>query len=127
LSSVDPSVELLLAPSEDSGPQTLLCSGWGFNPQIKWVSESRQRSPSTHDISMSADGRVAVTSQLHIPQAEWTSGKVFTCEVSDRSLNKKVQKEINFYSWRLCSGTNTTAASKQGTGDCYLSPGRLSS
>uniref|UniRef100_A0A3P8TJE5 Ig-like domain-containing protein n=1 Tax=Amphiprion percula TaxID=161767 RepID=A0A3P8TJE5_AMPPE len=95
---VDPSVELLLAPSEDSGPQTLLCSGWGFNPQIKWVSESRQRSPSTHDISMSADGRVAVTSQLHIPQAEWTSGKVFTCEVSDRSLNKKVQKEINFCS-----------------------------
>uniref|UniRef100_A0A3P8RKC7 Ig-like domain-containing protein n=1 Tax=Amphiprion percula TaxID=161767 RepID=A0A3P8RKC7_AMPPE len=82
----------------DLGPQTLLCSGWGFDPQIKWVSESRQRSPSTHDISMSADGRVAVTSQLHIPQAEWTSGKVFTCEVSDRSLNKKVQKEINFCS-----------------------------
>uniref|UniRef100_A0A3P8RMH2 Ig-like domain-containing protein n=1 Tax=Amphiprion percula TaxID=161767 RepID=A0A3P8RMH2_AMPPE len=38
----------------------------------------------------------SITSQLHIPQAEWTSGKVFTCEVSDRSLNKKVQKEINF-------------------------------
>ncbi|XP_051797481.1 uncharacterized protein LOC127531689 [Acanthochromis polyacanthus] len=101
---VDPSVELLLAPSEDSGPQTLLCSGWGFNPQIKWVSESPPRSPSTHDISMSADGRVAVTSQLQIPQTEWKSGKVFSCEVSDRSMNKKVQKDINF-----CSVTPTSS------------------
>ncbi|XP_051797519.1 uncharacterized protein LOC127531723 [Acanthochromis polyacanthus] len=101
---VDPSVKLLLTPSEDSGPQTLLCSGWGFNPQIKWVSESQQRSPSTHDISMSADARVAVTSQLQIPQTEWKSGKVFTCEVSDRSMNKKVQKDINF-----CSVTPTSS------------------
>uniref|UniRef100_A0A671USQ1 Immunoglobulin heavy constant delta n=1 Tax=Sparus aurata TaxID=8175 RepID=A0A671USQ1_SPAAU len=95
---VDPSVELLLVPSDVSGPQRLSCSGWGFNPQIKWFAESKQRSSSNRDISMDADGRVAVTSQLQIPQTEWKTGKVFTCEVSDTSLNKQVRQDIS-----LCS------------------------
>ncbi|XP_037647601.1 uncharacterized protein LOC119501350 [Sebastes umbrosus] len=87
------SVELLLAPSEVSGTQRLLCSAWGFNPKIKWSSEPR--SPSTNDVSMGADGRVAVTSQLHIPHTEWSTGKVFTCRVSDKSQNKPVKKDIS--------------------------------
>uniref|UniRef100_A0A8C4F304 Ig-like domain-containing protein n=1 Tax=Dicentrarchus labrax TaxID=13489 RepID=A0A8C4F304_DICLA len=95
---VNPSMELLVGPSEESGPQRLICSGWGFNPQIKWFHESQQRSSSTDEISMNADGRVAVTSQLHIPQTEWKTGKVFTCEVSDKSLNINVRKDIS-----LCS------------------------
>ncbi len=97
--SVDPSVELLLVPSEESVPQRLLCSGWGFDPQIEWFSESQQISPSSTDISINADGLVAVTSQLHVPQSQWRTGKVFTCKVSDRSLHKTLQKEIS-----LCSG-----------------------
>ncbi|XP_073351077.1 uncharacterized protein [Pagrus major] len=103
---VDPSVELLLVPSEVSGPQRLSCSGWGFNPQIKWFSESTQRSSSNDDISMGADGRVAVTSQLQIPQAEWKTGKVFTCEVSDKSLNKQVRQDIS-----LCSAYSSVPPS----------------
>uniref|UniRef100_A0A3Q3GMW4 Ig-like domain-containing protein n=1 Tax=Labrus bergylta TaxID=56723 RepID=A0A3Q3GMW4_9LABR len=97
--SLDPSVELLLVPGEESGQQRLSCSGWGFDPQIKWSSESQQKSPSTYDISMGAGGRVAVTSQLLVPQKEWKTGKSFTCEVSDRILKKDVQQEIS-----LCSG-----------------------
>ncbi|XP_065820871.1 uncharacterized protein [Labrus bergylta] len=99
---VDPSVELLLVPGEESGQQRLSCSGWGFDPQIKWSSESQQKSPSTYDISMGAGGRVAVTSQLLVPQKEWKTGKSFTCEVSDRSLNKQYRKEIS-----VCTACST--------------------
>ncbi|KAI3359271.1 hypothetical protein L3Q82_002788 [Scortum barcoo] len=89
---VDPSVELLLAPSEESGTQRLSCTGWGFNPQIKWFAGFEERTPSTNDISMGADGLVTVTSQLHIPQQEWKTAKGFSCEVSDTSLAKESQE-----------------------------------
>uniref|UniRef100_A0A669DXC4 Ig-like domain-containing protein n=1 Tax=Oreochromis niloticus TaxID=8128 RepID=A0A669DXC4_ORENI len=101
---VDPSMELLLVPSKGSGSQTLSCSGWGFNPRITWLSESQQRSPSTSDISMGVDGRARVTSQLVIDDSEWKTGKIFTCEVSDRSLNTSVTKNVS-----LCSATPSSS------------------
>ncbi|XP_069557213.1 LOW QUALITY PROTEIN: uncharacterized protein [Brachyistius frenatus] len=103
---VDPSVELFLAAGEESGSRTLVCSGSGFNPQIKWFTESQPTFPATNIISMGADERVAVTSQLHIPQTEWKTGKVFSCEVSDISLKTNVKKEIS-----LCSVSSSTPPS----------------
>ncbi|XP_041866926.1 hemicentin-1-like isoform X8 [Melanotaenia boesemani] len=103
---VDPSVELLLAPSEESGQQKLLCSGLGFNPQIKWLSESKEISSSTEHISIDSNGYVAVTSKLLVPQTEWKTGKVFTCEASDSSLRKHFRKNIS-----LCSGCSSAPPS----------------
>uniref|UniRef100_A0A672F489 Ig-like domain-containing protein n=1 Tax=Salarias fasciatus TaxID=181472 RepID=A0A672F489_SALFA len=98
---VDPSVELLLILSQDSDSQTLSCSGSGFDPQIKWLPELKISSSSTKGtITMSADGRVAVTSQLQVPRSDWQSGNVFTCEVSDKFLNTAVNKSIS-----VCSVT----------------------
>ncbi|XP_029946127.1 immunoglobulin epsilon heavy chain-like, partial [Salarias fasciatus] len=98
---VDPSVELLLIPSQDSDSQTLSCSGSGFDPQIKWLPELKISSSSTKGtITMSADGRVAVTSQLQVLRSDWQSGNVFTCQVSDKSLNTAVNKSIS-----VCSVT----------------------
>ncbi|XP_056136553.1 uncharacterized protein LOC130113067 [Lampris incognitus] len=94
----DLSMELLLVPSKDSGQQKLLCIGWGFSPQIKWLSGSQDRSASTKDILLGEDGRVAVISHLNVPQNEWTKAVVFTCEVSDKVLNKTVRDEMGFCS-----------------------------
>ncbi|XP_056136556.1 uncharacterized protein LOC130113070 [Lampris incognitus] len=104
----DLSMELLLVPSKDSGQQKLLCIGWGFSPQIKWLSGSQDRSASTKDILLGEDGRVAVISHLSVPQNEWTKAVVFTCEVSDKVLNKTVRDEMGF-----CS---VTAASSRKAG-----------
>ncbi|CAI5675086.1 unnamed protein product [Oreochromis niloticus] len=95
---VDPSMELLLVPSKGSESKTLSCSGWGFNPNITWLSESQERSPNSTNISMSVDGHIRVTSQLVIDHSEWKNGNTFTCEVSDRSLNTSITKTISFCS-----------------------------
>lgn len=96
---VPPSVELYLDSSKTSDEQTLLCSGWGFNPQIKWLNGSDQIVTANNDISIDRMERAAVTSRLQVPLTEWKSGMVFTCEVSDPSLKKVVKKEIS-----VCSG-----------------------
>lgn len=96
-------MELSLVPSDESGQRSLVCSGRGFDPQITWSAGSQQRTPSTADISMGEDARAAVTSRLTVSDTEWKTGQVFTCQVSDRSLNKNVTKNIDF-----CSGKEDT-------------------
>ncbi|XP_038125089.1 uncharacterized protein LOC119772646 [Cyprinodon tularosa] len=100
---VPPSVELYLDSSKTSDEQTLLCSGWGFNPQIKWLIGSDQIVTANNDISIDRMERAAVTSRLQVPLSEWKSGMVFTCEVSDPSLKKVVKKEIS-----VCSVSSST-------------------
>uniref|UniRef100_A0A672YJ62 Ig-like domain-containing protein n=1 Tax=Sphaeramia orbicularis TaxID=375764 RepID=A0A672YJ62_9TELE len=100
---VEPVMELLLAPSAESEQQMLLCTGQGFDPQIKWSSESRQIRESKSDISMDANGRVTVISQLKVSEAEWKTGKVYNCEVSDKTLKDQINREIS-----ICSGRNNS-------------------
>jgi len=95
-----------LAPSEESGQQKLLCTGLGFNPQIKWLTNSRETSSSTKHTSMDTNGHVAVTSQLDVRSSEWKAGNIYTCEVSDSSLKKGFSKNIS-----LCSGKIKTQPS----------------
>ena len=95
----DPSIELMVVPTEDSGPQKLLCNVWGFSPQVKWLSGSQYQPASSDDIRVGEDGRVAVSSHLSIPQTEWKTGNDFTCQVSDKSTQKVASKNIS-----LCSG-----------------------
>lgn len=98
--SVDPSVKLLLAPSDDSGKQKLSCTAWGFNPHIEWLSGSQRiSSGSDGSISLNSEGHVVVSSQLQVSQAEWKTGKVFSCQVSDKSLNKRLKEDIS-----VCAG-----------------------
>ncbi|XP_052375306.1 uncharacterized protein LOC118375938 isoform X4 [Oncorhynchus keta] len=92
------SMELLLVPSEESsgsGTQKLMCSGWGFNPQIKWLSGSEQRSAADNEIRMGEDGHVALTSHITVTQQEWNEGKDFICEVDDKDLQKTARKSTS--------------------------------
>ncbi|MCJ8739619.1 hypothetical protein PDJAM_G00049390, partial [Pangasius djambal] len=78
----DPSVELSAVSSIDksrSMTQTLICSGTGFNPKIKWLPESVKNALS--EVTMRTDGRVKVSSEISVPQQEWSNGVEFTCEV----------------------------------------------
>ncbi|CAL8273059.1 unnamed protein product [Lota lota] len=104
----DPSVELVVDPTLNSGPQKLLCKGSGFRPQVKWLSGSQHQPASSEEIWMRADGRVAVSSHLRILLTEWKTGKDFTCQVSDSFAQKVVSKNIS-----LCS---VTPASSQAVG-----------
>ncbi|XP_045575994.1 uncharacterized protein isoform X4 [Salmo salar] len=92
------SMELLLVPNEEmsgSGTQKLMCSGRGFNPQIKWLSGSKQRSAADNERRMREDGHVAVTSHITVTQQEWNEGKDFICEVIDKDLQKTVRKSTS--------------------------------
>ncbi|KAJ7989669.1 hypothetical protein DPEC_G00306940 [Dallia pectoralis] len=101
----DPSIELYLEPRNvGSNTQKLVCSGSGFNPQIKWRYESKHKPAPANDIRIGHDGRVAVTSYLTIPQQEWNEGTRFTCEVSVHKPQKTINKTID-----ICAVTPTSS------------------
>ncbi|MCI4385409.1 hypothetical protein PGIGA_G00050160 [Pangasianodon gigas] len=92
----DPSVELSAVSSIDksrSMTQKLICSGTGFNPKIKWLPESLNNPP--YEVTMQVDGRVKVSSEISVPQQEWSNGVEFKCEVSDQDHPKPVQKSTS--------------------------------
>ncbi|XP_053095056.1 uncharacterized protein LOC117598814 [Pangasianodon hypophthalmus] len=92
----DPSVELSAVSSIDksrSMTKKLICFGTGFNPKIKWLPESLNNPP--YEATMQADGRVKVSSEISVPQQEWSNGVEFKCEVSDQDHPKPVQKSTS--------------------------------
>lgn len=93
-------MELLLVSSKDSGPQRLICSGHGVNPQIKFFPDLI---PLNEGTTLRADGRVSVTSEVSVTQTEWKTGKVLICEVSDQTLKTSANDSLSF-----CSGKNKT-------------------
>ncbi|KAK3552183.1 hypothetical protein QTP86_005111 [Hemibagrus guttatus] len=96
----EPSVDLSVVSSvETKGSQTLklLCSGTGLNPMITWQHAAVNKANS--GTTMEADGRVKVFSEGTVTQQEWNTGTTFTCQVSDHTLNKFVQKNTS-----ICAG-----------------------
>ncbi|XP_060757172.1 uncharacterized protein LOC132868329 [Neoarius graeffei] len=104
----DPSVELSVVSSVDksaSKTQKLLCSGTGLNPKIKWLPKSVLND--LREVTVQADGRVKVSSEISLPQQEWNNGGEFTCEVSDQD-HKPVQKSTS-----VCAVTPVSAPMAQ--------------
>ncbi|KAL0993180.1 hypothetical protein UPYG_G00104380 [Umbra pygmaea] len=94
----EPSIQLYVVPtnmSSHSENQKLVCSGWGLNPKIKWLSESKQIPAAANDVRMGEDGRVAVTSYITVTAKEWKEGNCFTCEVIDNELDKLISENIS--------------------------------
>ncbi|XP_053533630.1 uncharacterized protein ighd isoform X2 [Ictalurus punctatus] len=97
----DPSVELSAVSNTDNSgsiTQKLICSGTGFNPQIKWLHKSVPNALT--EVMMQGDGRVKVSSEILVQQQEWNIDCV--CEVSDQDNPKHVQK-----STRVCAAHST--------------------
>jgi hypothetical protein len=94
----EPSLERLPVPSEEqlgSGTEKLMYSGWSFNPQIKWLSGSEQRSAAAYERRMGEASYITVTQQ------DWNQGMVFTCEVIDTDLQKTTRKSTSLCTGRL--------------------------
>ncbi|KAL0197582.1 hypothetical protein M9458_006122, partial [Cirrhinus mrigala] len=63
-----------------SDSQKLLCSVTGFDPKIKWLSESGEKTGSTSEVTVMEDGRVKAYSEILVPQQEWNQGVTYTCQ-----------------------------------------------
>lgn len=82
-----------------SEPQKLLCSGEGFDPKIKWISNSVEKRSTALDVTMMENGRVKVYSEISVPQTEWNQEVTYSCQIADGSRTKPKQKDI-----KICGG-----------------------
>ncbi len=96
--SDDPTIELSVVPSvgqSSSDPQKMLCSATGFDPKIKWLSQSEEKTGRALDATMMEDGRVKVYSEILVPQQEWN--QEITCQT--RTTTTTAEKSTS-----ICTG-----------------------
>ncbi len=89
--SDDPTIELSVVPSvgqSSSDPQKMLCSVTGFDPKIKWLSQSEEKTGRLLDATMMEDGRVKVYSEILVPQQEWNQEITVKQELQLQLLRK---------------------------------------
>lgn len=101
-SSGDPTMELAVVPSvgrSSSDPQKLLCSATGFNPKIKWLSESIEKTGRALDPTMMEDGLVKAYSEILVPQQEWNQGFTYTCQTDNGHSGRTAEKSTG-----ICTG-----------------------
>ncbi|RXN08567.1 membrane-bound immunoglobulin [Labeo rohita] len=102
LPSGDATIELAVVPSvgqSSSDSQKLLCSVTGFDPKIKWLSQSIEKTGSASDVTVMEDGRVKVYSEILVPRQEWNQGVTYTCQATSRHSGKTVEKSTS-----VCTG-----------------------
>nr|XP_055049548.1 uncharacterized protein ighd isoform X3 [Misgurnus anguillicaudatus] len=100
----NPTIELSVVPSvgESSlNSQKLVCSGTGFDPKIKWLSNVNLTTDTAVDVTIGEDGRLKVYSEMLVPQQDWNQGVIFTCEITDQ--HNAINKSIN-----ICSAQDSS-------------------
>uniref|UniRef100_A0A672N7Z2 Ig-like domain-containing protein n=1 Tax=Sinocyclocheilus grahami TaxID=75366 RepID=A0A672N7Z2_SINGR len=80
-----------------SDSQKLLCSATGFDPKIKWLSKSKEKTGRALDATMMEDGRVKVYREILVPQQEWNEGVSYTCQTDNRHSGKTAEKSTSIY------------------------------
>ncbi|RXN05504.1 membrane-bound immunoglobulin [Labeo rohita] len=101
LPSGDVTIELAVVPSvgqSSSDSQKLLCSVTGFDPKIKWLSQSREKTGRDPDVTVMEDGRVKAYSEILVPQQEWNQGVTYTCQTKTAEKNASICTVIAPYS-----------------------------
>ncbi|XP_016113305.1 Ig mu heavy chain disease protein-like, partial [Sinocyclocheilus grahami] len=78
-----------------SDSQKLLCSATGFDPKIKWLSKSKEKTGRALDATMMEDGRVKVYREILVPQQEWNEGVSYTCQTDNRHSGKTAEKSTS--------------------------------
>ncbi|RXN02960.1 membrane-bound immunoglobulin [Labeo rohita] len=97
----DATIELAVVPSvgqSSSDSQKLLCSVTGFDPKIKWLSQSREKTGSASDVTVMEDGRVKAFSEILVPRQEWNQGVTYTCQTKTAEKNASICTVIAPYS-----------------------------